>query len=144
MVGLTLALIVFALQSGGASAVLRRDLAVSFSFYGATNLCVALLFLTGACVVAPAHNFRDWLGVLAVAAAAGWALANVPVFEIGADADWMAVLAPARRYAWSRTVMCARGSSPSTNPRPGGWRPRGSTPVASRPRRRRSASRYAS
>lgn len=74
MVGLTLALIVFALQSGGASAVLRRDLAVSSSFYGATNLGVALLFLTGACVVAPAQNFRDWLGVLALAAAAGWVL----------------------------------------------------------------------
>lgn len=72
LIGLALALIVFALQAGGATAALRRDLTVSSSFYAAMNLGLVLLLVTGVAAVGIGSPYGRWLAGLAIAGSAVW------------------------------------------------------------------------
>jgi hypothetical protein len=75
MVGLGLALIVFALQSGATSPGLRRDLALSLSFPAAVHLGLLLTVLTGVAAAVADGPFGQWLALAVAVAAAVWSLA---------------------------------------------------------------------
>jgi hypothetical protein len=75
MVGLGLALIIFALQSGASSAGFRRDLALSLSFPAAVNLGLLLTVLTGLAVFDASGAFGRWLALVVAVVALAWALA---------------------------------------------------------------------